>query len=81
MNLLPGKRLFIMGALYYPTSKNKTCVYLLIIKIFDSYDSEKCTASCHVLNLPFKEQKSTLMFCGGDGTDCFAKNTKRDYDK
>ena len=36
---------------------------------------------CHVLNLPFKDQKPTNMFFGGDGTHCFARKASRDYEK
>ena len=37
------------------------------------YDCKKCKACCHVLNIPFKDQKPTIMLFGGDGTHCFAK--------
>ena len=38
-------------------------------------------AACHVLNIPFKDQKLTIMLFGGDGTHCFARKTSRDYEK
>ena len=44
-------------------------------------DCKKCRAYCHVLNIPFKDQKPTIMLFGGDGTHCFAKKTSRDYEK
>ena len=36
---------------------------------------------CHVLNIPFEDQKRTFMLFGGDGTHCFARKTSRDYVK
>ena len=41
----------------------------------------KCKAFCHVFNIPFKDQKPTIMLFGGDGTHCFAKKSGRDYEK
>ena len=43
------------------------------------YDSKKCKACCHILNIPFKDQKPTIMLFGGDGTHCFARKTN--YEK
>ena len=34
-----------------------------------------------MLNNPFKDQKPTIMLIGGDGTQCFARKTSRDYEK
>ena len=45
------------------------------------YDSKKCKTCCHVLNIPFKDQKLTIILFGGDGTHCFARKTSRDYGK
>ena len=33
------------------------------------------------MNVPFKDQKSTIMLFGGDGTHCFAKRSSHDYEK
>ena len=33
------------------------------------------------MNIPFKDQKPTIMLFGGDGTHCFARNMSRDYEK
>ena len=33
------------------------------------------------MNIPFKDQKPTIMLFGGDGTHCFARKTGRDYEK
>ena len=41
---------------------------------------KKCKACCHVLNIPLKDQKQTIMLFGGNGTHCFAIKTSRDYE-
>ena len=51
------------------------------IKRLVSTTVKKCKACCHVLNIPFKDQKATIMLFGGDGTHCFARKTSRDYEK
>ena len=33
------------------------------------------------MNIPFKEQKMTIMLFGGDGTHLLARKTNRDYEK
>ena len=33
------------------------------------------------MNIPFKDQKPTIMLFGGDGTHCFARKTSRNYEK
>ena len=33
------------------------------------------------MKIPFKDQKSTIMLFGGDGTPCSARKTSRDYEK
>ena len=38
-------------------------------------------ACCHVLNIPSKDQKPTIMLFGSDRTRCFARKTSRDYEK
>ena len=43
--------------------------------------AKKCRTCCHVLNIPFKDQKPTIMLFGGDGTHCSARKTSRDYEK
>ena len=69
-----------IGEVYCPTCRNEKCVYLSSNKTTSFYDCKKCKACCHVLNIPFKEQKPTIMLFGGDGTHCFAKKTSRDYE-
>ena len=46
-----------------------------------STTAKNCKACCHVLKLPFEDQKQTFMLFGGDGTQCFAGKTSRDYEK
>ena len=67
--------------LYCPTCRNEKFVYISINKRNGFYDCKKCKVFCHVLNFPFKDQKPTIMLFGGDGTHCFARNTRRDYEK
>ena len=45
------------------------------------YDCKKCKVCCSVLNIPFKDQKLTIMLFGGDSTHCFARKTSSDYEK
>ena len=45
------------------------------------YDCKKCKTCCNVLNIPFKDQKPTIVLFGGDGTHFFAKKTSRDDEK
>ena len=70
-----------IGDVYCPTCRNEKCVYISTNKTTSFYDCKKCKACCHVLNIPFKEQKPTIMLFGGDGTHCFARKTSRDYEK
>ena len=70
-----------IGDVYCPTCRNEKCVYISTNKTTSFYDSKKCNACCHVLPIPFKDQKPTIMLFGGDGTHYFAKKTSRDYQK
>ena len=69
------------GDMYCPTCRNEKCVYLSTNETTSSYDCKKCKTCCNVLNVPFRDQKPTIMLFGGDGTHCFTKNTSRDYEK
>ena len=69
------------GDIYCPTCRNEKCVYISTKKSTSFYDCKKCKACCHVLNIPFKDQKDTIMLFGGDGTHCFARKTSRDCEK
>ena len=70
-----------IGDLYCPACRNEKCVYISSNKTSSFYDCKKCKACCQVLNIPFKDQKPTIMLFGGDGTHCFARKTCRDYEK
>ena len=70
-----------IGDVYCATCGNEKCVYISTNKTTKFYDSKKWKACCHVLNVPFKDQKPTIMLFGGDGTHCFARKTSRDYEK
>ena len=69
-----------IGDEFCPTCRNEKCVYTSTNKTTSFYDCKKCKAWCHVLNIPFKDQKPTIMLFGGDGTHCFARKTSRDYE-
>ena len=70
-----------IGDVYCPTCRNEKCVYISTNKTTSFYECKKCKACCNVLNIPFRDQKPTIMLFGGDGTHCFARNTSRDYEK
>ena len=70
-----------IGDVYCPTCRNEKCVYLSTKKTTSFYDCKKCKACCHVLNIPFRDQKPTILLFGVDGTHCFARKTSRDYEK
>ena len=70
-----------IGEVYCPTCRNEKCVYLSTNETTSFYDCKKCKACCHVLNIPFKDQKPTIMLFGGDGTHCLARKTSSDYEK
>ena len=70
-----------IGDVYCPTCRNEKCVFLSTNKMTSFYDCETCKACCHVLNIPFRDQKPTIMLFGGDGTHCFARKTSHDYEK
>ena len=71
----------IIGDVYCPTSRFEKCIFISNKKTTSFYDCKKCKACCHVLNIPFKDQKPTIMLFGGDGTHCFARKTSRNYEK
>ena len=70
-----------IGDVYCRTSRNEKSVHISTNKSTSFYDCKKCKACCNVLNIPFKDQKPTIMLFGGDGTPCFARKTSRDYEK
>ena len=70
-----------IGDVYCPTCRNEKCVYISTKKTTRFYDCKKCKACCHVLNIPFMDQKPTIMLFGGAGTHCFARKTSSDYEE
>ena len=70
-----------IGDVFCPTCRNEKCDYLSTNETTSFYDCKKGKACCHVLNIPFRDQKPTIMLFGGDGTNCFARKTSRDYEK
>ena len=70
-----------VGDVYHTTCRCTKCVYNSTNKTTSFYGCKKCKACCHVLKIPFKDQKPTIMLFGGDGTHCFARKTSRDYEK
>ena len=70
-----------IGDVYCPTSRNEKCVYISSNKTTSFDDCKKCKACCNVLNIPFRDQKPTIILFGSDGTHCFARKTSRDYEK
>ena len=63
------------GDVYCPTCPK--CVYISTKKTTSFYDRKKCKACCHVLNIPFKDLKPTIMLFGGDGTHCLHESWLR----
>ena len=70
-----------IGDVYCLTFRNEKCVYLSTNKTTSFYDCKECKACWLVLNIPFKDQKPTIMLFGGDGTHCFAGKTSSEYEK
>ena len=70
----------LIGNVYCPTCRNEKFNNFSINKttIFD--DCKNCKTFCYVLNIPFKDQKMTVMFFGGVSTHFFARKTSRDYE-
>ena len=70
-----------IGDVDCPTYRNGKRVYISTNKTTRFCDFKKCKACCHVLNIPFTDQKPTIMLFHSDGTHCFARKTSRDYKK
>ena len=70
-----------VGDVYCPTCRTEKCVYISTNKLTSFYDCKNCKACCHVLDIPFKDQKPTIMLFGGDGTHVSARKTSRDNDE
>ena len=67
-----------IGDVYCPTCRSEKCVSISTKKTTSFYECKKCKACCHVLSIPSKDQKPTIMLFGGDGTHCFSRKTSRD---
>ena len=70
-----------IGDLYCPTCRNEKRVYISTNETTSFNEFKKCNTRCHVLNIPFREQKLTIILFGGDGTHCFARKASRDYER
>ena len=70
-----------IGDVYCPACRNEKCLHISTNKTTGFYHSRKCKAGCHVLNIPFKDQKPTITLFSGNGTHCFARKASRDYEK
>ena len=70
-----------IGDVYCPTCRKENSVYFSTNKTSSFYDCKKCKACCHVLNIPFNDQKPTIMLFDGDGAHRSARKTSRDYEK
>ena len=55
----------INGDVFCPTCRNEKCVKFSTKRTTNFYDCQKCKTCCHVLNIPFKDQKPTIMLFGG----------------
>ena len=60
----------------------KKSVYTFQSNKMTSFNDCKERKACFQdLNIPFKDQKPTIMLFGSEGTQCFARKTSRDYEK
>ena len=70
-----------IGDVYCPTCRSEKCVYISTTETTSFSDCKKCKACCNILNIPFKDQKLTILLFGSDGTQCYARKTSRNYQK
>ena len=71
-----------IGDVYCPKCRKEKRVYISTNKTTSFYDWKNCKACCHVLKIPFMDQKPTMtMLFGDDGTHWFARKTSREYEK
>ena len=80
-NCVDNKVLETIGDGYFPTCRDEKSVYISTNKETSFCDCKKCKACCNVFNIPFEDQKPTIMLFGDDGTHCFARKRSRDYEK
>ena len=53
-----------IGDVCCPTCRNEKCVYLPTNETSSFHNCRKCKACSHLLNVPFKDQKPTIMLFG-----------------
>ena len=63
------------GDVYFPKCPNKKCICRSTNKTSIFYDSEKCKICSHLLNIPLRAQKPTIIAFSGDVN--FALQAKR----
>ena len=80
-NCVDNKVQKTIGDVFCPTSRTEKCVYISTNKTTSFYDCKNCKACCHILNIPFKDRKPTIMLFGGAGTYCPARKTSRGYEE
>ena len=71
----------VICEVYCPAGPNETSFYLSTNKSSSFYHFKKCKGWSHVLNINFKDQTSTIILIGGNGTHRFARKTSRVYKK
>ena len=67
-----------IGDVYCPTCRNENSVYFSTKETSSFFDFGK--TCCHVLNIPFENQKLKFILFGDVSTHCFVKKTSRDYE-
>ena len=70
----------IVGDVYCPACKKGKCVYFSTNETSSFHDCKKCKTCCHVLNIPFKDPKLTIMLFGDDSTHCFVKKASGNHE-
>ena len=69
----------VIGDACCPTCPNAKCVNLSTNKTSSFYVGKKYKARSHLLNIPFKDRKTTIILFGGGGNHCLARKTSCDY--
>ena len=57
-----------VGDVYCPTCRTEKCLYLSTNKTDNFIVCRKCKACSHVLYIPLRDQKVTIVFIRSDGT-------------
>ena len=73
----------LIGVVICPNKKcrGEKCVYITSFEEINksTYECKECKSCSHVLNIPFKDQKTCVTLFGW--TYCFRKKSKLDYQK